>query len=120
MDLLVVDPVATETVEAADLAMDAAACIGCGACVAVCPNASAMLFTASKVAHLSLLPQGQPERDDRTRAMVWQMNEENFGHCTNHGACEEACPKGISVDYIAKLNRDLMRASLARPEAGVG
>ncbi len=104
----------------ADLAFDAATCIGCGACVAACPNASAMLFTSAKVSHLNLLPQGQPERDERTLGMVAQMNAENFGHCTNHGACQEACPKGISVDYIAKLNRYVMRASTARPEAKVG
>ena len=96
--------------ENADLAFDAAECIQCGACVAACPNASAMLFTAAKVAHLNLLPQGQPERDRRTRGMVAQMNAEHFGHCTNHGACENACPKGISLDFIAMLNRDLMRA----------
>jgi succinate dehydrogenase / fumarate reductase, iron-sulfur subunit len=103
--------------ENAELAFEAAACIGCGACVAACPNASAMLFTAAKVQHLNLLPQGQPERHDRTRAMVAQMNAENFGHCTNHGSCEMACPMGISVDYIARLNRDLMKASLHRPGA---
>jgi succinate dehydrogenase / fumarate reductase, iron-sulfur subunit len=103
--------------ENADLAFEAAACIGCGACVAACPNASATLFTAAKVQHLNLLPQGQPERHDRTRAMVAQMNAENFGHCTNHGSCEMACPMGISVDYIARLNRDLMKASLHRPGA---
>jgi succinate dehydrogenase / fumarate reductase, iron-sulfur subunit len=103
--------------ENAELAFEAAACIGCGACVAACPNASAMLFTAAKVEHLNLLPQGQPERHDRTRAMVAQMNAENFGHCTNHGSCEMACPMGISVDYIARLNRDLMKASLHRPGA---
>ncbi len=104
----------------ADRSFFAATCIGCGACVAACPNASAMLFTAAKTSHLNLLPQGQPERDARTRSMVARMNDENFGHCTNHGACQEACPKGISVDYIAKLNRDLMRAASARPESGVG
>jgi succinate dehydrogenase / fumarate reductase iron-sulfur subunit len=98
--------------EDADLAMDAAECIGCGACVAACPNASAMLFTAAKVSHLGLLPQGQPERDHRVAAMVATQDEERFGHCTNHGACQNACPKGINVDYIARLNRDLLKAKL--------
>ena len=101
--------------ENADLAMDAAECIGCGACVAACPNASAMLFTGAKVAHLALLPQGQPERDQRVLSMVAVHDDEGFGHCTNHGACQNACPKGISVDYIAHLNRDLRRARLRRP-----
>ncbi len=101
--------------ENADLAMDAAECIGCGACVAACPNASAMLFTAAKVSHLGLLPQGQPERAHRVVAMVAAQDEERFGHCTNHGACQNACPKGISVDYIARLNRDLMKARVRRP-----
>ncbi len=96
--------------ELADKAMDAAACIGCGACVATCPNASASLFTAAKVAHLSLLPQGQPERADRVRKMVAQMDAEGFGGCTNHGECEAACPKGISLDWIARMNRELVRA----------
>jgi succinate dehydrogenase / fumarate reductase iron-sulfur subunit len=96
----------------ADAAFDAAACIGCGACVAACPNASAMLFTAAKVAHLGLMPQGQPEREQRVIDMVAVHDEEGFGNCTNHGACQEACPKGISVDYIARLNRDLLRATL--------
>jgi succinate dehydrogenase / fumarate reductase iron-sulfur subunit len=96
----------------ADRAFDAAVCIGCGACVAACPNASAMLFTAAKVAHLALLPQGQPERLERVLNMVAQHDEEGFGNCTNHGACQEACPKGISVDYIALLNRDLLKATL--------
>ena len=94
--------------EMADLAMDAATCIGCGACVAACPNASAMLFTAAKVSHLNLLPQGQPERYTRVLDMVAQHDAEGFGNCTNHGACQEACPKGISIDFIARLNRDLM------------
>jgi succinate dehydrogenase / fumarate reductase, iron-sulfur subunit len=95
--------------EAADTAMDAAECIGCGACVAACPNASAMLFTAAKVVHLNVLPQGQPERFRRVEEMVAAMDAEHFGHCTNHGACQSACPKDISVDYIAWLNRDLLR-----------
>ena len=93
--------------DSAELAMDAAECIACGACVAACPNASAMLFTAAKVAHLGYLPQGQPERYQRVLAMVEQHDAEGFGHCTNHGACQTACPKEIKVDYIARLNRDL-------------
>jgi succinate dehydrogenase / fumarate reductase iron-sulfur subunit len=101
--------------ENADRAMDAAECIGCGACVAACPNASAMLFTSAKVAHLAFLPQGQPERNRRVIEMVATMDDEHFGHCTNHGACQNACPKGISVDNIALLNRDLMRARMRRP-----
>lgn len=99
----------------AELAMDAAECIGCGACVAACPNASAMLFTGAKVSHLGLLPQGQPERDARVVSMVLVHDEEGFGHCTNHGACQNACPKGISVDYIARLNKDLRRAKVRQP-----
>ena len=98
---------------AADLAMDAAACIGCGACVAACPNASAMLFVAAKVSHLGLLPQGQPERGARVVGMVAQMDREGFGACTNHGECMAACPKDISIDCIAQLNRDYRRARLA-------
>jgi succinate dehydrogenase / fumarate reductase, iron-sulfur subunit len=100
----------------ADEAFDAAACIGCGACVAACPNASAMLFAAAKVGHLALMPQGQPERDQRVLDMVARHDEEGFGNCTNHGACQDACPKGISVDYIARLNRDLLRATLRASE----
>jgi len=96
----------------ADAAFDAAACIGCGACVAACPNASAMLFTASKVAHLAHLPQGQTERYSRVLDMVDTHDSEGFGNCTNHGACQNACPKGISVDYIAQLNRDLFKATV--------
>ena len=98
--------------DTADRAFDAAECIGCGACVAACPNASAMLFTAAKAEHLNTLPQGKAEKDRRTLGMVAQMNDERFGHCTNHGACETVCPKGISVDYIAKLNRDYLGAVL--------
>ena len=96
----------------ADAAMDAAACIGCGACVAVCKNASAMLFTAAKVAHLGFLPQGQPERHKRVLRMVHQMDSEGFGNCTNTLDCEAACPKGISADNIAKLNQDYLKAKL--------
>lgn len=98
--------------EAADLAMDAAACIGCGACVAACPNASASLFTASKITHLGLLPQGQPERTRRALRMVAQMDAEGFGQCTWYGECQEACPKNISIDTIARMNRDFARAAL--------
>ncbi len=97
----------------ADMAFDYATCIGCGACVAACPNASAMLFTSAKVAHLSLLPQGQVERRDRVRRMVAAMENEGFGACTNHGECSASCPKEISVDAIAMLNREVMRASFA-------
>jgi len=104
----------------ADRAFDAAACIGCGACVAACPNASAMLFTAAKVAHLGLLPQGQPERMERALAMVERMDDEGFGNCTNHGACQDACPKETSIDVIALLNRDIVRAAVSyRPPAEV-
>lgn len=96
----------------ADRAMDAAECIGCGACVAACPNTSAMLFTSAKVSHLALLPQGQPERYDRAVLMVDQMDKEGFGGCTNHQECEAQCPKEISIDFIGQLNRDLIRGSL--------
>ncbi|MGI8400288.1 MAG: succinate dehydrogenase/fumarate reductase iron-sulfur subunit [Gemmatimonadaceae bacterium] len=95
-----------------EMAMDAAACIGCGACVAACPNASASLFTAAKITHLGLLPQGQPERYRRALGMVEQMDLENFGSCTLHGECQEACPKEISIDTITRMNRDFVRASL--------
>jgi succinate dehydrogenase / fumarate reductase, iron-sulfur subunit len=93
----------------ADRAMDAAACIGCGACVAACPNGAGQLFTAAKLAHLNLLPQGQPERHRRTLAMV-ETAETYFGSCSNHQECEAACPKEISIDFIAKLNRDYRKA----------
>ena len=95
-----------------DSAMDAAACIGCGACVAACPNASASLFTAAKITHLGLLPQGQPERYRRALGMVEQMDLENFGSCTLHGECQEACPKEISIDTITRMNRDFIRAGV--------
>ena len=95
--------------EVADSAMDLRPCIGCGACVAACPNGAAQLFTAAKVQHLNLLPQGQPERWARVTAMVDEM-EHWFGSCTNHGECEAACPKEISIDFIALLNRDYIKA----------
>lgn len=98
--------------ELSDLAMDAAACIGCGACVAACPNAAAMLFTSAKMSQLALLPQGQPERDRRAIAMVEAMDAEGFGNCTNHYECMGACPKGISTDNIARMNREYLRASV--------
>jgi len=107
--------------QAADLSMDAAACIGCGACVAACPNASAMLFVAAKVSHLGYLPQGQPERYTRVLRMVEQMDAEGFGTCTNHGECSSACPKEIRQEFIARLNRDYLKASVIdRPAADRG
>jgi succinate dehydrogenase / fumarate reductase iron-sulfur subunit len=110
--------------QAADSAMDAAACIGCGACVAACPNGSASLFTAAKIGHLGFLPQGQPERDRRAMRMVAQMDAEGFGHCTLYGECQDACPKEISIDTIARMNRDFLRATLTKREdeavAGTG
>ena len=99
--------------ESADLSMDAASCIGCGACVAACPNASAMLFTSAKVGHLGLLPQGQPERKDRVLSMIQQHDDEGFGSCTNHAECQAVCPKQISIDFIARLNRDLFGAAIS-------
>ena len=97
--------------QAADTAFDAAACIGCGACVAACPNGAANLFTAAKIGHLNLLPQGQAERWTRTENMV-EIMEEYFGSCTNHAECEKACPKSISIDFIAMMNADYLRAKL--------
>ncbi len=95
----------------ADAAMDAAACIGCGACVAACPNGAASLFTSAKIAHLNLLPQGQSERYKRVEAMVETM-EQYFGSCTNHGECQEACPKSISIDWIALMNKDYLKSKI--------
>jgi succinate dehydrogenase / fumarate reductase iron-sulfur subunit len=114
--------------EAVERAMDAAQCIGCGACVAACPNGSAMLFTAAKVSHLGLLPQGQPERWRRVLGMVARMDLEGFGGCSNYGECSEACPKDIGLWTIARLNADFIRASLTAraeplaslPAAGAG
>jgi len=98
--------------QVADEAFDSATCIGCGACVAVCPNASATLFVAAKVAQFSLLPQGKVEANDRVQHMVNQMDAEGFGSCTNTGACEVECPKGISIENIARMNRELLKATI--------
>jgi len=100
--------------EKADEAFDAAACIGCGACVAACPNGSAMLFTAAKISHLGLLAQGQPERFERVLAMTKKMDDEGFGGCTNHGECQEACPKGIGIKFITRMNRDFLLGNIRR------
>lgn len=100
-------PIGTET---AELAMDAAACIGCGACVASCPNGAAMLFTGAKISQLSLLPQGHPECKERARSMVTQMDKEGFGYCSNEKECEAVCPKGISIRNIARMNREFMKS----------
>ena len=101
--------------EVAELALDAATCIGCGACVAACPNGAAMLYTAAKVSHLGLLPQGQPERYARVVSMVDQMEAEGFGSCRNYAECEAACPKEISIGFISRMNRDYLRATLVEP-----
>lgn len=102
----------------ADAAFEAAACIGCGACVATCKNASAMLFVSAKISQLALLPQGQPERYKRVQSMVAQMDSEGFGNCTNTGACEAECPKGISLENIARMNRDYYSAKFVSEEEG--
>lgn len=102
--------------ETASLAFDAAACIGCGACVAACKNASAMLFVSAKVSHLALLPQGQVERESRVQRMVAQMDKEGFGNCTNYYECEAVCPKEINRNFIARMNREYLVASIRKPE----
>jgi succinate dehydrogenase / fumarate reductase iron-sulfur subunit len=101
-----------------DMSMDAAACIGCGACVAACPNASAMLFVSAKISHLGLLPQGQPERDRRALRMLAQLQDEAFGACTNFGECEAVCPKGIKLENIARMNNDYLKAALSYRDDG--
>ena len=101
----------------ADTAFDYATCIGCGACVAACPNSSASLFTGAKLAHLNRLPQGEPEREERTVAMVEQMEEEGFGDCSNYAECEAVCPKGISISAIAEMRRNYMSAALTGTDA---
>jgi len=98
--------------ENADLAMDAAACIGCGACVASCPNASAMLFASAKISQMALLPQGQPEAYERAANMVRTMDDEGFGNCTNHAECEASCPKGINLSNIARMNREFFKSKV--------
>ena len=101
--------------EISEEALDAACCIGCGACVAACPNGSAMLYTSAKVSHLGLLPQGQPERFERVQNMVHQMEAEGFGSCSNYAECEAACPKEISIKFIGQMNRDFLRSTLSLP-----
>ncbi len=101
--------------ELAEQALDAATCIGCGACVAACPNGSAMLYTSAKVSHLGLLPQGQPERYSRVKQMVEQMDKEGFGSCRNYAECEAQCPKEISINFISQMNRDYLKATLFEP-----
>lgn len=103
-----------------DMAMDAAACIGCGACVASCPNASASLFVSAKISHLGQLPQGQVERDKRAVKMVLKMTDEGFGYCTNTGECEAVCPKGITIENIARMHRDYIKASATYREESAG
>jgi len=104
--------------EQSDSAFDAAACIGCGACVAACPNASAMLFVAAKLGHLSKLPQGEPEADRRAKSMVDAMDAAGFGNCTNHYECEAVCPKEIGVEWIARMNRQYFRTSVTKAKTG--
>ncbi len=101
--------------DVAETALDAATCIGCGACVAACPNSSAMLFTAAKVSHLGMLPQGQTERFERAGSMVEQMETEGFGSCRNYAECEAQCPKGISIAFIGRMNADFLKAMLVEP-----